>query len=134
MSCPSAVYACNTSVQAITADTATVINFGSVIRAYGPSTSVSGGNVTTDASGYYVGDINVTLLATAAGTATIQILKDGVAVPGATATVTTAVGDYAISIPFMIRNTCCCESTITAVCTSSGAATISNAAILVRKM
>ena len=53
MGCSSAIYAANSNSQAIAANTATVINFGQVVRAFGPNTNISGGNVTINNAGYY---------------------------------------------------------------------------------
>lgn len=134
MSCSAALYACNTNTQTIPATTATTINFGNPVRRYGQVVDLSGGNVSVTSAGYFDVETNFTLTA-AAGAVTIAIYNDGVAVPGATATIT-AVADtvYAVSIPCIIRNKCCCETEITATITSVGAAVISNAAIEVTKI
>lgn len=136
MGCSSAIYAANSNSQAIAANTATVINFGQVIRAYGPNTNISGGNVTINNYGYYVGDTNFSITSAAGTTVTVQIYKDGVLIPGATATQVLGTGttEIAVSIPFMLRSLCCVESTITAVITATAAANVVNAAILVRKV
>lgn len=132
MSCKSAVYAANTSAQSLAAgDT---INFGNVVRRFGCNCNVSGGNAIVNGSGYYDLDADVTFTAGGAGTAVITLYKDGAAISGATASVTTvAETTYAVSIPAIIRQVCCCESTITAVITGV-AATVLNAAISVEKI
>ncbi len=136
MSCTSAIYAANTTTQAVPANTQTTINFGQVVRAFGPYTRLSGGNVTVRGAGYYIVDTNfsVSTVEASAGV-TIQLYKDGVAIPGAAATFTTAANSgRSDSIPLMIRETCCKESTITATITSTVAATVTNAAILIKKV
>ena len=125
------LYAANTSTQAYVA-TGTVINFGNVVRRYGSNINLSGGNISVNGSGYYNIDAHFTFNG-AAGTATIQLYKDGVAIPGAVATqVESATGTYAVTIPAVIREVCCCESTITAVI-SGVAGNVTNAAIVVEK-
>lgn len=136
MSCSSAIYAANTNPQTLTANVAATVNFGQIVRAFGAYTNLSGGNVVINNAGYYVGDTNFTIKSTAGAIVTVRLYKDGVLVPGATATSTVGTGatEISLSIPFMIRNTCCAESTITAVVTSTAAGTIENAAILIRKV
>ena len=136
MSCNSAIYAANSNPQTIAANTQTVINFGQIVRAFGPNTNLSGGNVTVNTAGYYVADTNFTVTTAAGTTVTIKIMKDGVEIPGASAinVYGTAQTEMSVSIPFMIRNMCCHESTITAVITSTAAATVNNAAVLIRKV
>ena len=134
MSCASAIYACNTNSQAIVAGNITTINFGSVVRRFGRNTNMSGGNVTVNGSGYYNIDTNFVFTA-ATGTVDIKLLKDGIEIPGATATITTAANtSYQVSIPCIVRSTCCCDSNITAIIKSSGTATVNNAAIEVTKI
>lgn len=132
--CSSAIYAANTSAQTVAAATATTINFGQVIRRFGNYLELSGGNVATDGAGYY--DVNASVdFTAAAGEVTIQVLQDGVPVTGAEAVVTaTAATNYSVTIPCIIRNKCCCSSTITVVMNSVGASAISNAAITVSKL
>lgn len=128
----SILYAANTTAQTTVA-TGTVIDFGRIVRRYGSNLNLSGGNVTTMGMGYYDFDANVSFTAGGAGTATIQLYKDGTAIPGASATFTTeSATRYAITIPFTTRDRCCCESTITAV-VSGVAGSVTNAAINVAK-
>lgn len=110
-----------------------IINFGNIVRRYGCNLDLSNGNVVTKGVGYYSFDANLTFEAGATGDAIITFYKDGVAIPGAIATLTVATGDtYQITVPFMTRVNCCCDSIITAVITGV-TATIENAAILVEK-
>lgn len=126
----SLIYSANTVSQVLTSGS--VINFGSPVRRFGCNLAMSGGNVVVKGEGYYSIDTNISFTATA-GTATIQVYKDGVAIPGATATVTTAATtSYQVSIPSVIRQSCCVESTITVTITGV-TPTVSNAAIEVVK-
>ena len=131
MSCKSAIYAANTASQDVSANG--VINFGSVVRRFGQNCNLSGGNVVVDGSGYYDVDVNINFLGSATDTATFTVFKDGTAIPGASATVTTAASTAGtVTIPAVIREICCCESTITVGCDI--AITVSNAAIVVKKV
>lgn len=127
----SILYAANTNPQTFIAN-GSIVNFGSIIRRYGCNVVLSGGNAVVDGQGYYDVDVNLTFTA-AAGTVVVQIFKDGVAVQGAEATITTVADtSYAVTIPTIVRQSCCCESTITVVI-SGVAGTISNASIKVEK-
>lgn len=128
----SVIYVVNTADQTLAVGN--TINFGSIVRRYGCALTASGGNVIIRGAGYYDIDTNFTITPAAAGTLTIMLFKDGVAIPGAETTRTVAADTtYALTIPAIIRETCECESTITAVITGV-AAEINNATILVEKM
>lgn len=127
----SIIYAVNTNNQVLTADS--VISFGNIVRRYGCNLDLSGGNVEVKGAGYYNIDTNFTFDA-AAGNATITLYKDGVEIPGAKATITTAAStNYAISIPAVIRQNCDCTDTITAVISGVGVS-VKNASIIVDKL
>lgn len=130
--CNAAIYAANTNVQELAVGD--VVNFGQIVRRFGPNLMLSGGNVVIEGKGYYDVDVNINLEGTVAGDVTLSLYRDGVRVPGATATVTTAVGSmYSVTIPCIVRETCCCESEITVVI-SENAATVNSASILVEKI
>ncbi len=138
MSCNSAIYAANTMEQPLIATEATVVNFGSVVRRFGPALVLSGGNVSVNQRGFYSVDVNLCINIPAATSAdiTVQLYKDGAPIPGAYAKVTTAQTATfdQVTIPFIIREKCCCENSITCVVTSTEAGTIVNAAIEVVKI
>lgn len=133
MGCKSILYGANTALQTVPLNG--TISFGSPIRRFGSNTYLSGGNAVISGPGYYDIDTNFRLVATAATASTITLYKDGIAIPGATATVNpAAIGDVvSVSIPAVVKNLCGCEQTITAVLTGS-AANLSDAAIVVRKL
>lgn len=110
------------------------VNFGDIVRRYGCSVNMSGGNVSVTQEGYYDIDTSVTFVAGAAGVVTVTLLKDGVIIPGAVASVTVADADTVTvnTPPCTIRQKCCCESAITAVI-SGVAGSITNATIRVEK-
>lgn len=129
----SVLYSANTQPQAI-ADGG-VINFGTVVRRYGKNLKLSGGNAIAEGCGYYSVDVNITCMGTQStvDNVTIAIYDNGVAVPGAEAEFSVAAANYnAVTIPCIIRETCCCESAIT-VRVSGAALTVLNAAIKVEK-
>lgn len=129
----SILYAVNSTTQPTVA-TGTVVNFGVPVRRYGSLIQLSGGNVEISGMGYYNIDVSVDILGTAAGTLLIQVYKDGVLVPGAIATRTTGDGsNYTVTIPTVVRQKCCCSTTITVVA-SGVASSITNAAIRVEKV
>lgn len=124
------IYAVNTGTQTVASGGA--ISFPQIVRSCGNNVRLSGGNVTVQGSGLYGIDTNFTFTA-AAGTASIALYKDGIPIPGAAAAVTAAANTiYSISIPAVIRQSCCVESTITAVATGT-ALSVTNAAIKVAK-
>ena len=132
MSCKSCIYAANTATQSIS-DGGT-INFGSAVRRYGSACNVEGGNLTLNGAGYYDISVNVTIAGTAAGTAVVQLYKDGVIIPGASASLTTAADTtYSASVSTIIRKSCCCESSITAV-VSGVAVSVTSASITSEKV
>lgn len=129
----SVLYSANTASQATTA-AGTTINFGTIVRRYGCNAELSGGNAVVKGSGYFDVNVNITFTASGAGTAVVQVLKDGTAVTGATASITTAESTaYTVNIPCVVRNTCPCESVLT-VLISGVATTVSNAAVAVQKL
>lgn len=127
----SLLYASNQNSQ--TLSSGDTINFGTPVRRYGCNANISGGNVVIYGSGYYTDTINITFTANAAGTVTITTFKDGIAVPGATCSVTVTESNlYNIVVPCVVRQKCECESTI-AVAITGIATTVSNASVEVVK-
>ena len=127
------LYAANTNPQTVVA-AGSVVNFGSIVRRYGCNCNLSGGNAIVEGIGYYAVDANVTFGGTTASTVVVQLYNDGVAIPGATATVVIGNnGTGSVTIPTVVRQRCCVESTITANITGL-AGTVSNASIRVVKL
>ena len=130
MSCKSAIYAADPSGTVLTLSTATgtVIPLGTTIRRFGCNAVLSGNGVLLNGQGYFNVDASVTFTPTAAGTYTVTLFKDGVAVPGATQTITAAI----------VRDQCCdSTSTLTLVVTSAtvpATVTIDNTAVVVTKL
>lgn len=128
----SLLYAANTNSQVLAVNG--VVNFGNIVRRYGCNCNLSGGNAIVKGSGYYNISTNFTFTAGSTGVGTITLYKDGVAIPGASASGSFAANTvYCVAIPTAVKDFCDCESTITAVITGIGM-TFSNASIVVEKM
>lgn len=134
MSCKSAIYTANTGAQVL--QIGSTISLGSIIRRYGCAVNLNGNGITVDERGYYDVDATVIATAAAAGTVTVTLLRDGVAVPGAVASATAAAaGTVALPITALVRQACGCSggSTLTLVLGGT-AATINNVALKVIKL
>lgn len=134
MGCKSGLYANNSTTQALVVGN--TVNFGFPVRRYGCHATIEGGNVVLRGTGYYLILMNfiVTNAGTAAATPTITLYKDGTAYSGAFDTNTIAAGaTEAMCIPCIVRETCDCDSTITAVLTGADS-TVSNATVTVVKL
>lgn len=134
----SAIYTANTSPSELVISTAypfATIPLGSTIRRFGCNLQQVGNGIAAQGTGYYKINASVTLTPTAAGNVTVVAFKDGVAIPGATATesVTTAGNTVSVPITAIIRNTCCDSSTLTFALTTASA-TINNIAVTVEKL
>lgn len=143
MSCKSAIYTANTSPSTITLTvgqpTAT-LSLGTVIRRFGCNAQLSGNGILLDGQGYYDVDASVTLTPVAAGNYTVSLFADGVAVPGATQTMTAgAAATVNFNIPALVRLQCCDSSaTLTLVLSTTATlpatVTINNIGIVVEKI
>ena len=128
----SLIYTVNGNPQEVIADGA--VSLGTVIRRYGCNLALSGDGIVARGAGYYTIDGSLTVVPTAAGEITATMYRDGVAIPGATATVTAAAaGDYvALPIVGVVRETCC-DSASTITCALSAAAGVTNVAMKIEK-
>ena len=133
MSCKSAIYVSNTSQNAVAVNSA--IPVGTTIRRYGCNIKQEGQGIVVTGTGYYDITASVTLLGTAAGTAIIQLYRDGVPIAGAQAKTTLAAESYSnVSLTALVREQCCnASSTITAVL-SGVAATIDTIDVVIKKI
>lgn len=143
MSCNSAIYTANTSANTITlteAQPSTTIPLGTVIRRFGQNIQLSGNGILLDGVGYYDLSASVTMTPAAAGEFTVSLFRDGVAVPGATQTVTAAaLATIAFNIPALVRLQCCDSSAslslaVTTSATLPATVTINNAGVVVEKI
>ena len=109
MTCKSALYTANVSNAMIAAGG--TIPFGGVIRRFGRNIDLNGSDISIRGNGYYLVNIAASLTASAAGNATVTLLKDGVAVVGAFATETATEGGVVnIAITALVRETGCSSS------------------------
>ena len=133
MSCKSALYAAMQTPSAVAVGG--VIPLGSLIRRYGCDVALNGNAVNITGAGYYDADASVTVTPAAAGTVTVTLYKDGVAVPGATASATAAAnGTVDLSIPALVRQVCCAEGSALTLVLAGAAATVNNVALRVQRI
>ena len=133
MSCKSGLYTVNTSTQSVAVGG--TIALGSAVRRFGCGANLNGNGINLTAAGYYAVDVSVTAQPTAAGTVTVSLYSNGVAVPGATASVTAAAGDAAVlSFPAMIRILCDGNASTLTLVLSGEASTVTNVATVVTKL
>ena len=138
MSCKSALYAAMQTPTAVAVDG--VIPLGSLIRRYGCDVALNGNavNITggnQSASSYDV-DASLTVAPAAVGTVTVTLFKDGVAVPGATASATAAAADDALdlNITALVRQVCCAAGSALTLVLTGAAATVNNVALRVQRI
>lgn len=133
MSCKSALYAALQTPTAVAIDG--VIPLGSLIRRYGCDISLNGNAVNLSGAGYYDVDVSITVAPTAAGTVTATLVKDGVAIPGATASAAAAAGaPTVLSFPALVRQACCAAGTALTLVLTGAAATVNNVALRVQRI
>lgn len=133
MSCKSAIYTVNQGAVAVAVGG--IIPLGSINRRFGCGANLNGNGIVVDANGYYDVAATVTIQATAAGVVTVNMLRDGVLIPGATASATAAAGDF-VTLPLIpLDRVKCSDSghTLTLVLTA-GAGTVTNVAFKVIKL
>lgn len=133
MSCKSAIYTANTATQAVAIGG--TLALGSIIRRFGCSVNLNGNGITLGEAGYYEVDASITAIPTAAGTVTVTLFQDGVAVPGAVASATTTAAADAVTlnIPAIVRVLCNSNSILTLVLTGA-ASSVTNVAIVAEKI
>lgn len=86
-------------------------------------------------AGYYDVDASVTVAPTAAGTVTATLYKDGVAVPGATASAAGAAGaPVVLAFPALVRQVCCAAGSALTLVLTGAAATVNNVALRVQRI
>jgi hypothetical protein len=133
----SAIYVANPNIQDVVVDG--LINLGSVYRRFGCNVNLATANsIRLDGAGYYDIDASFTVAPTAIGDATITLFKNGVAIPGATATESATVANVPVnlSINCLIREFCPCTgdtSDITFVLTGTDSE-IQNVAVVAEKL
>jgi len=112
-----------------------IISLGSILRRFGCNCRLNGNAIELKGEGYYTIDVDTTIAPTATGDVTVTLFKDGVAIPGATATSTvgTVGNSTTLSLNTTVRMSCCgADSSITAVLVAN-AGTVSNISMRVIK-
>ncbi len=134
MSCKSLIYTAMQTPATVAVNG--IIPLGTIVRRYGCNCDLNGNGIAINGSGYYDVDVSVEAAPTAAGTVTVQLLKDGVAVPGATAsaTVTAAADVVTLAFPATVRLGCCSTGSVLTLLLTGAASTINNAAMRVEKI
>ena len=129
----SAIYAVNTNAgTAIPAGGTYPIT--RVIRRYGCDIASDGVGISCNSKGYYKVAAVATLVATDAGVITASLYENGVAVPGASSSVTAAAGDTIVLPIDAIVSVNCCGTPATLTIVVSGAGTSVNAEMSVFKL
>lgn len=133
----SALEAVNTTAQTVVADGLLTFETNTVLSGCS-ITHIAGSNtVKLGKRGLYMVAVNVDLSPTAAGDIAIQLLNNGVAVPGALATVTGAAGDtYSLALTALVRvlpSCCVIDNTSNLQVQVTAAGTVTNANIVVVK-
>lgn len=134
MSCKSLIY---TAMQTPTAvEVNGIIPLGTIVRRYGCNCNLNGNGIAINGQGYYDVDVSVEAVPDAAGTVTVQLLKDGVAVPGATAAATVAAvaNTVTLAFPATVRLGCCSTGSVLTLLLTGAASTVNNVAARVEKI
>lgn len=134
MSCKSLIY---TAMQTPTAVAVNgIIPLGTIVRRYGCNCNLNGNGIAINGQGYYDVDVSVEAVPDAAGTVTVQLLKDGVAVPGATAAATVAAVSNTVTLAFpaTVRLGCCSTGSVLTLLLTGAASTVNNVAARVEKI
>jgi hypothetical protein len=134
MSCKSLIY---TAMQTPTAVAVNgIIPLGTIVRRYGCNCNLNGNGIAINGQGYYDVDVSVEAVPDAAGTVTVQLLKDGVAVPGATAAATVAAvaNTMTLAFPATVRLGCCSTGSVLTLLLTGAASTVNNVAARVEKI
>ena len=113
-----------------------VIPLGGLIRRYGCDIALNGNAVNLAGTGYYDVDASITATLTAAGAVTVTLYKDGVAVPGATASATAAAANDALdlNITALVRQVCCSAGSALTLVLTGAAASVENVALRVQRI
>lgn len=133
----SAIFTANTASQAVAVGG--TLALGSIVRRYGCDLNLNGNSITINGcndAGYYDVKVSVTAAPTAAGAVTVTLFRNGVAVPGATATaaVSTAGNPVALPIVALVREFCCGDDSALTLVLTGSTATVTNVAVVVERI
>ena len=130
----SAIYVVNNSAQTLAVGN--TVALGVVNRRFGCAIDLNGNSVTLDDQGYYDVNVSVTAAPTAAGTVTVTLFNNGVAVPGATASATAAAAGDPVNVSFesLVRVFCGASTASLTLVLTDASSTVSNVALVVTKI
>ena len=124
-----------------TAQPSATLELGTTVRRFGRNLQLSGNGILVRGEGYYKVGVNVVATPEATGDYTVTLLKDGVAIPGATQTITASAAGavIAFNIPAIARLQCCDSSaTLTVALTTTATlpttVTVNNTAVTTFKL
>lgn len=137
MSCKSAIFTANTSAQTVAVGG--TLALGSIVRRYGCNLNLNGNSITVNGcndAGYYDVKASVTAAPAAAGTVTVTLLRNGVAVPGATASAAVSTAGNPVTLPIvaLVREFCCGDDSALTLVLSGATATVTNVAVVVERV
>lgn len=134
MSCKALLYTALETPTTVAVDG--VIPLGTIIRRFGSNANLNGSGISVEGAGYYGVDISVTAVPSAAGTVTVQLMQNGVAIPGAKASATVAATDTSVTLAFpaAVRLGCCSTGAVLTLVLTGTASTVNNAAVVVTKL
>lgn len=134
MSCKALLYTALETPTAVAVNG--VIPLGAIIRRYGNGVNLNGTGINVEGAGYYSVDVSVTAVPDAAGTVTVQLMQNGVAVPGASASATVAAVNTTVTLAFpaAVRLGCCSTGATLTLALTGTASTVNNAAVVVTKL
>lgn len=130
----SMIYVVNASDQAVVAGG--TVSLGSTVRRFGTNCRLSGNGVQISGQGYYSFICYLVVEPEAIGNISATLYKDGVAIPGATASGYAPAANVPVTLPLIgvVREACCCENTSTITCVLSADGTVTNSAFKAEKM
>lgn len=124
----SGIFTANTTSAVLGANS--LLPLGNIVRRFGCALDLNGNGINIADQGYYDVKASVTYTPSAAGVLTVQLMADGVAVPGAVASVTAVAGStYNLNVVSMVRRCCSNAGTLTLMVNLAG--TLNNAALVV---
>lgn len=130
----SSIYTVNTT--APTLAVGDIIPIGNTVRRFGQCIRQDGNAISVCGKGYYLVTASIVATPTAAGTITVNARKDGVAIPGATASATVAAANTNVNLTItaILRNMCDCGGSLLSFVLADAAGVINNIAVTVEKL
>lgn len=127
----SGIYTANTTAAVLGENSN--LPLGNIVRRFGCALDLNGNGINIAQPGYYDVKASVTYTPTAAGLLTVQLMADGVAVPGAVASVTAvAATTYNLGIVGMVKSCCSSAGTLTLMVNLAG--TLNNVGVVVEEV